>query len=57
MKEIDTTQLKTCRKWVRPLSLQGDFESRKLWRNVTEALQSGSIDEATQHKQFVSSCY
>ncbi|ELT92046.1 hypothetical protein CAPTEDRAFT_227574 [Capitella teleta] len=52
-KEIDTKQLKTCCKWVRPIASQGEFESRKLWTNVTEALKNGNIEEATQHKRFL----
>ncbi|ELT94438.1 hypothetical protein CAPTEDRAFT_106238, partial [Capitella teleta] len=52
---IDTKQLKTCCKWVRPIASQGEFESRKLWTNVTEALKNGNIEEATQHKRFVRS--
>ena len=53
-KVMDTTKMLTVRKCVRPLSLQGDFESRKLWQNVTNALKSNDIDTATQHKRFVS---
>ena len=40
-------------KCVRPVHLQGDFESRKLWRSVTEALEKEDIDAATEHKRFV----
>ncbi len=54
---MDTTKMTTVRKCVRPLSVQGDFESRKLWQNVTNALKSNDIDTATQHKRFVSTMY
>ncbi len=56
-KVMDTTKMSTVRKCVRPLSVQGDFESRKLWQNVTNALKSNDIDTATQHKRFVSITY
>ena len=52
-KVIDTTQLESIRKRVRPIDMQSDFESRKLWNNVTEALQRNDVDGATQHKHFL----
>ena len=51
---VDTQSLKTIRKCVRPISAQSNFESRRLWQNVTENLKKGDIDTATQHKRFVS---
>ena len=53
-KTIDTNKMKTVRKRVRPLTLQGDFESRKLWQNVTKSLKDNDINKATEHKHFVS---
>ena len=46
----------TKRKRVRPMSIQGECESRKLWHKVTEALKAGEIDTATRHKRFVCNC-
>lgn len=46
--------MKTIKKCVRPLSMQSDNESRRLWQNVTNALKSNDINLATQHKRFVS---
>ena len=51
---VDTQTLKTIRKCVRPITAQSNFESRRLWQNVTENLKKGDIDTATQHKRFVS---
>jgi len=41
-------------KRVRPTVKQGDFESRRLWQHVTNALRVGDINTATEHKKFVS---
>ncbi|XP_053385118.1 oxysterol-binding protein-related protein 11-like isoform X3 [Mercenaria mercenaria] len=41
------------RKRVRPVEKQGDFESRKLWQHVTNALRVGDINTATEHKKFL----
>ncbi len=51
---MDTSKLLTMKKRVRPLTKQGDFESRKLWKKVTTALKNGDIDTATEHKRYVS---
>jgi len=53
-KVVETETLKTIRKCVRPISAQSNFESRRLWQNVTDNLKKGDIDTATQHKRFVS---
>ncbi|XP_019642655.1 PREDICTED: oxysterol-binding protein-related protein 11-like isoform X1 [Branchiostoma belcheri] len=52
-KVIDTAKLSKIRKKVRPINMQGDFESRKLWQNVTAALKSNDIERATEHKRFL----
>ena len=52
-KVIDTATMKTIKKYVRPLALQSDNESRRLWQNVTNALKNNDINLATQHKRFV----
>ncbi|XP_028407493.1 oxysterol-binding protein-related protein 11-like [Dendronephthya gigantea] len=41
---------KTCKK-LRPLSLQQDNESRKLWNLVTEAVRNDDIDKAAEEKR------
>lgn len=51
---IDTSELKVWRKRVRPISKQGEFESRRLWEHVTNALNIGDVNTATEHKRFVS---
>ena len=51
---VETETLKTIRKCVRPVSAQSNFESRRLWQNVTDNLKKGDVDTATQHKRFVS---
>ncbi|WAR24424.1 OSBL9-like protein, partial [Mya arenaria] len=38
---------------VRPRELQGAFESRKLWEEVTMNLRAGNVEKATEHKQFL----
>ena len=53
-KVIDVNKLEIMRKSVRPISSQGEFESRKLWRHVTNALKLGDVNIATEHKKFVS---
>lgn len=50
-KFIDLTKLPVTRKRVRPIEQQGAFESRRLWKLVTEALGEGDIDKATEHKR------
>lgn len=39
---------------VRPVEKQEEFESRRLWQHVTNALNVGDINTATEHKRFVS---
>lgn len=50
---IDTQKLAVHRKRVRPLNKQGDYESRKLWQHVTNALRLNDIETATEHKTLV----
>lgn len=52
-KIIDVNNLNILRKRVRPLTKQGDFESRKLWEHVTNALRVGDVNTATEHKHFL----
>ena len=35
---------------MRPLKLQNSLESRKLWQNVTNALNKSDIESATSYK-------
>ncbi|KAM6160483.1 oxysterol-binding protein-related protein 11 [Erethizon dorsatum] len=48
---LDLTKLAVTRKRVRPLEKQDPFESRRLWKNVTEALSRAEMDRATEHKR------
>ncbi|XP_033751358.1 oxysterol-binding protein-related protein 11-like isoform X1 [Pecten maximus] len=52
-KIIDVNNLNILRKRVRPLGKQGDYESRKLWEHVTNALKIGDVNTATEHKHFL----
>lgn len=48
---MDLGRLAVTRKRVRPLEKQDPFESRRLWKNVTEALSRAEMDLATEHKR------
>ncbi|KAK1343980.1 hypothetical protein QTO34_014538 [Cnephaeus nilssonii] len=50
-KNVDLTKLAVTKKRVRPLEKQDSFESRRLWKNVTDALRESEIDKATEHKR------
>ncbi|KAK3101850.1 hypothetical protein FSP39_006794 [Pinctada imbricata] len=52
-KTIDVADLPVIRKRVRPMKSQGEFESRKLWQHVTNALNAGDVNIATEHKRFL----
>jgi hypothetical protein len=52
-KAIDVNKLQRRRKRVRPLGLQRECESRRLWQQVTEALRAGDTDVATSQKKMV----
>ena len=53
-KVIDTSKLKIMHKCVRPIDKQDKFESRRLWKDVTNSLSRGNVHEATDHKHAVS---
>ncbi|XP_013368927.1 PREDICTED: oxysterol-binding protein-related protein 11 [Chinchilla lanigera] len=48
---VDLSKLAVTRKRVRPLEKQDPFESRRLWKNVTEALSQAEMERATEHKR------
>ncbi|XP_064601309.1 oxysterol-binding protein-related protein 11-like, partial [Liolophura sinensis] len=50
---IDVVDLKVYKKRVRPLDKQGEYESRRLWQHVTNALAVGDVNTATEHKKFL----
>ncbi|XP_078656732.1 oxysterol-binding protein-related protein 9-like isoform X6 [Branchiostoma floridae x Branchiostoma belcheri] len=50
---VDTKKMKIMRKKVQKLEDQGEYESRKLWKRVTDSLSSRNIDQATEAKQFL----
>lgn len=49
-KTIFVNQLPIYKKRVRPLHIQGQFESRRLWSKVTESLQNKDLASATSFK-------
>ncbi|CAH1127420.1 unnamed protein product [Ceutorhynchus assimilis] len=48
---INVNEMAITKKQVRPISLQEDNESRKLWKEVTAGLRFNEIDKATNAKQ------
>lgn len=44
---IDTKTMPIIKKQVKPISEQEEFESRKLWKEVTYALKQQDVNEAT----------
>ncbi|XP_055957963.1 oxysterol-binding protein-related protein 11, partial [Patella vulgata] len=50
-KSIDVQKLKVWRKRVRPIELQCENESRRLWQHVTKSLSMGDVETATEHKR------
>lgn len=50
-KFVDLAKLAVTKKRVRPLEKQDPFESRRLWKNVTDSLRESEIDKATEHKR------
>nr|XP_045003950.1 oxysterol-binding protein-related protein 11 [Jaculus jaculus] len=50
-KYVDLTKLAVTKKRVRPLEKQDLFESRRLWKNVTDCLRECEMDKATEHKR------
>ncbi|XP_065051326.1 oxysterol-binding protein-related protein 11-like [Rhopilema esculentum] len=49
-RSIDIRKLRAVPKRVRPLDHQGEFESRRLWRDVTLALNEENLESATVAK-------
>ncbi|XP_078334973.1 oxysterol-binding protein-related protein 11-like isoform X2 [Crassostrea virginica] len=52
-KVIDVKDIPIGKKRVRPVKIQGDFESRRLWQHVTNALKVGDINTASEHKKVL----
>ena len=51
---IDLEQLNLVTpKSVRPLDVQEEMESRKIWKPVTEAIINKEFSQATKHKQEI----
>jgi len=50
---VDTKNVPVVKKLVKPLDEQGDFESRKLWKEVTMHLKNKNIEDATEYKRFL----
>ena len=49
-KSVDTGSLKVFKKRVRPIEVQEENESRRVWKEVTQSLLKGQIDAATSFK-------
>ncbi|BFZ04893.1 hypothetical protein BsWGS_07933 [Bradybaena similaris] len=52
-KYVDVKSLNVYCKYVRPIDKQKEYESRKLWQHVTNALKLNDIHTATEHKQML----
>jgi hypothetical protein len=50
---IDVTHLGVLPKRVRPLNVQGPYESRRFWQPVTEAIKNKEYSKATKSKQAI----
>ena len=50
---INTKTAEVVKKMVRPITEQNDFESRKLWAEVTYNLKTKHLDDATLAKQKI----
>ncbi|XP_071120790.1 oxysterol-binding protein-related protein 9-like isoform X3 [Mytilus edulis] len=48
---VDTKKMPIMKKLVKPTDQQTEFESRRLWKEVTYNLKNKFIEEATNHKQ------
>ena len=48
---VDTKKMPIMKKLVKPTDQQTEFESRRLWKEVTYNLKYKNIEEATNHKQ------
>eukprot|EP00794_Sanderia_malayensis_P016873 gene16873-18578_t len=47
---VDVSKLPVCLKRVRPTEMQKEFESRRLWSDVTSALKENNLETATSAK-------
>ena len=50
---VDLTGSQVAEKIVRPIEEQGEWESRKIWKDVTENIISGNFGEATRVKREI----
>jgi len=53
---VNVNVLSIVRKLVKPVAEQDDFESRRLWREVTYGLKFNDIDRATKSKSALEHC-
>ncbi|XP_022089201.1 oxysterol-binding protein-related protein 9-like isoform X2 [Acanthaster planci] len=49
----DTTTMKVNKKRIMPVEKQGEYESKRLWKDVTHYLKTHNIDKATASKHFL----
>lgn len=50
---VNTKELPIVRKQVKPISEQEEFESRRLWKEVTAALKEQNVAAATAGKTLI----
>ncbi|XP_013405003.1 oxysterol-binding protein-related protein 9 isoform X2 [Lingula anatina] len=50
-KFVDTKSMPIIKKKVKPRTEQGEFESRRLWQDVTKHLKEKNVDKATEFKR------
>ncbi|XP_033111662.1 oxysterol-binding protein-related protein 9-like isoform X2 [Anneissia japonica] len=50
---VDTKSMKIIKKKVKPMSSQGEYESRRLWKDVTFHLKAKDMEKATEGKRFL----
>ncbi|XP_071800418.1 oxysterol-binding protein-related protein 9-like isoform X2 [Asterias amurensis] len=49
----DTSNMKVNKKRTMPVEKQGEYESKRLWKDVTHYLKTHNIDKATESKRFL----
>lgn len=50
---VNTKEMNIIKKEVKPIAEQEEFESRRLWKEVTAALKDQNVSEATANKSLI----
>lgn len=50
---VNTKEMQPIRKQVKPIAEQEEFESRRLWKEVTAALKDQNVSAATANKSLI----